>query len=46
MLCSIKALYAKFLVYRNRYVVNQTRGFTKIANKKVLKVIQKASDAP
>ena len=46
MLCIIKAFYAKFLVYRNRYVVNQTRGLTKIVKKKVLKVIRQASDAP
>ena len=46
MPCIIKALYAKFLVYRNRNIANQTRGFTKIVNKNVLKVIQNASDAP
>ena len=46
MPCIIKALYAKFLVYRNKNIANQTHGFTKIVSKKVLKVIQKASDVP
>ena len=46
MPCIIKALCAKFLVYRNRNIANQTRRFPKIVGKKVLKVIQKASDAP
>ena len=46
MLCIIKALYVKFLIYSNINVANRTRGFTEIVNKKVLKVIQQASDAP
>ena len=46
MLCIIKALYVKFLIYSNKNVATPTRGFTKIVNKKVLKVIQQASDAP
>ena len=44
MLCIIKARYIKFLICSNRNIANRTRGFTKIVNKKVLKVIQQASD--
>ena len=40
MLCIIKTIYVKFLVYRK-----QKRGFTKIVNKKVLNAIQQSSDA-
>ena len=46
ILCMIKALYVKFLIFSNRNVANRTRGFTKIVNKTVLKVMQQASDAP